>query len=49
LLIRAIQYNCEPEQYNTILEEIKEKIKGNKVFYANQKMLQSKLLSRKSK
>jgi hypothetical protein len=37
-------------QNNTTEEEIKERIKtGNKDFYANQKMLQSKLLSRKSK
>ena len=37
-------------QNNTIEEEIKERlIAGNQAFYANQKMLQSKLLSRKSK
>jgi hypothetical protein len=37
-------------QNNTIEEEIKERITaGNRAFYANQKMLQSKLLSRKSK
>jgi hypothetical protein len=36
--------------YNTIEEEIKERlIAGNKAYYANQKMFQSKLLSRKSK
>jgi hypothetical protein len=36
-------------QNNTIEEEIKERlIAGNKGFYANQKVLQSKLLSRKS-
>jgi hypothetical protein len=37
-------------QNNTIEEEIKEKlIAGNKAFYANQKMFQSKLPSKKSK
>ena len=37
-------------QNNTIEEEIKERlIAGNKVFYANQKMFQNKLLSKKSK
>jgi hypothetical protein len=37
-------------QNNTIEEEIKERlIAGNKAFYANQKMFQSKLLSKKSK
>ena len=37
-------------QNNTVEEEIKERlIAGNKVFCANQKMLQSKLSSRKSK
>jgi hypothetical protein len=37
-------------QNNTIEEEIKErKISENKAFYANRNMLQSKLLSRKSK
>jgi hypothetical protein len=37
-------------QNNTIEEEIKERITAaNKDFYANQKMLQNKLLSRKSK
>jgi hypothetical protein len=36
-------------QNNTIEEEIKERlIAGHKAFYANQKILQSKLLSRKS-
>jgi hypothetical protein len=35
---------------NTIEEEIKERIKaGNKAFYSNQKLLRSKLLSRKSR
>ena len=37
-------------QNNTIEEEIKERlIAGNKAFYANQKMFQNKLLSKKSK
>jgi hypothetical protein len=37
-------------QNNTIEEEIKERIiAGNKAFYANRKMFQSKLFSRKSK
>ena len=37
-------------QNNTIEEEIKERIiAGNRVFYANQKMFQNKLLSKKSK
>ena len=37
-------------QNNTIEEEIKERlIAGNKTFYANQKMFQNKLLSKKSK
>jgi len=37
-------------QKNTIEEEIKERlIAGNKAFYANQKMFQNKLLSKKSK
>jgi len=37
-------------QNNTIEEEIKERLTaGNRAYYANQKMFQSKLLSRKSK
>ena len=37
-------------QNNTIEKEIKERlIAGNKAFYANQKMFQNKLLSKKSK
>jgi hypothetical protein len=53
-----LNYNTQPSnilaiyvnQNNTIEEEIKEWIiAGNKAFYANRKIFQSKLLSRKSK
>jgi hypothetical protein len=49
--VRSFKYlESVVNQNNTIEEEIKERITaGNKTFYANRKVFQSKLLSRKSK
>jgi hypothetical protein len=49
--VQSFKYlGSDVNQNNTIEEEIKERIiAGNKAFYANRKMFQSKLLSRKSK
>jgi len=50
-LVQSFKYlRSTVNQNNTIEKEIKERlIAGNKAFYANQKMFQNKLLSKKSK
>jgi hypothetical protein len=48
--VQSFKYLASAVTHNTIEEDIKERITaGNKALYANQKMLQSKLFSRKSK